>query len=95
MSWLSKKVSKFRGWVDETAQLVRDNSQYGQMINAHTEAERAVIAAQAAADARPDEFDKLLRNAMFATLDDVGKGRKNTFYTGPRGLNGPFKTILG
>jgi hypothetical protein len=47
-------------------------------------------AAQAAANALPDDFDLLIREAMFASLDKKPvTARQSTFTAGPRGLEGP------
>jgi len=51
---------------------------------------------QARANAKPDEFDLLIREAMFSLLDEKQlSDRQKTFSVGPRGLTGPFKTVLG
>jgi hypothetical protein len=45
---------------------------------------------QAAANALPDEFDLLIREAMFSALDRKPvSDRQATFTAGPRGLEGP------
>lgn len=43
-----------------------------------------------------DEFDALLRSTALGKLQQQQRGgRQSTFFTGPRGVQGPLKTVLG
>jgi hypothetical protein len=75
----------------------------GQREEAEKVKAEAAAAGEAAADrtrwlaggGMPDEFDLLLREAMFAATGDEKSARARTFTTTPRGIQGPFKSVLG
>ena len=52
----------------------------------------AGVAAQDVANLLPDEFDLLVREAMYSAVKSES-ARTATFTTGPRGIEGPMKNI--
>ena len=56
----------------------------------------AEVRIQAAADLNPDEFDALLREAMFAKYDAPNEslGLGGTFTTGPRGVSSRYNDFM-